>query len=73
MTNDEKQKYHHNANEGETRAPDAQTEEPHHALNTPVAATEVAASDEAPAEHVEDVSAGSTVKSADDASLNDGD
>jgi hypothetical protein len=38
MTDDEQQKYHHNADEGETRAPDAQSADPHHALNTPVEA-----------------------------------
>jgi hypothetical protein len=38
MTDDEQQKYHHNANEGETRAPDGERADPHHALNTPVAA-----------------------------------
>jgi hypothetical protein len=35
MTDDEQQKYHHNAAEGETRAPSGETD-PHHALNTPV-------------------------------------
>jgi hypothetical protein len=34
MTDDEQQKYHHNAAEGETRAPSGETD-PHHALNTP--------------------------------------
>jgi hypothetical protein len=38
MTDDEQQKYHHNANEGETRAPAEESADPHHALNTPVAA-----------------------------------
>jgi hypothetical protein len=35
MTDDEQRKYHHNANEGETRGPDERAE-PHHALNVPV-------------------------------------
>jgi len=35
MTDDEQQKYHHNADEGETRAPSGEVD-PHHALNTPV-------------------------------------
>jgi hypothetical protein len=38
MTDDEQQKYHHDANEGETRAPAEERADPHHALNTPVAA-----------------------------------
>jgi hypothetical protein len=38
MTDDEQQKYHHNANEGETRAPAEESADPHHALNTPIAA-----------------------------------
>jgi hypothetical protein len=38
MTDDEKQKYHHNAGEGETRAPAEERPDPHHALNTPVEA-----------------------------------
>jgi hypothetical protein len=39
MTDDgRQQKYHHNADEGETRAPDEESADPHHALNTPVEA-----------------------------------
>jgi hypothetical protein len=39
MTDDRRQqKYHHNADEGETRAPAGESADPHHALNTPVAA-----------------------------------
>jgi hypothetical protein len=38
MTDDEQQKYHHDANEGEMRAPTGESADPHHALNTPVAA-----------------------------------
>jgi hypothetical protein len=38
MTHDERQKYHHNANEGETRAPAEDGADPHHGLNTPVEA-----------------------------------
>src|SRR4051812_9902465 len=38
MRDDEQQKYHHNADEGETRAPAAESADPHHALNTPVEA-----------------------------------
>ena len=34
MSDDEQQTYHHNAAEGETRAPSGDTD-PHHALNTP--------------------------------------
>jgi hypothetical protein len=37
MTDEEQRKYHHNANEGETRAPSEEAD-PHHALNTPVGA-----------------------------------
>ena len=37
---DERQTYHHNANEGETRGPAREDSDPHHALNTPVAAIE---------------------------------
>ena len=41
MTDDaEKRKYHHNANEGETRGPAGEGGDPHHALNTPVEAIE---------------------------------
>ena len=40
MTDDEQQKYHHNANEGETRGPAGKDSDPHHALNTPVEAME---------------------------------
>lgn len=41
MTDDvEQQKYHHNANEGETRGPAGEDSDPHHALNTPVEAIE---------------------------------
>jgi hypothetical protein len=36
MTDDGQQKYHHNADEGETRAPAEESADPHHALNTPV-------------------------------------
>jgi hypothetical protein len=36
MTDDEQQKYHHNASEGETRGPAGESADPHHALNTPV-------------------------------------
>jgi hypothetical protein len=36
MTDDGQQKYHHNADEGETRAPAGESADPHHALNTPV-------------------------------------
>ena len=38
MKDDEQQKYHHNASEGETRGPASEGTEPHHALNTPVEA-----------------------------------
>jgi hypothetical protein len=39
MTDDARQQtYHHNADEGETRAPAGERAEPHHALNTPVEA-----------------------------------
>jgi hypothetical protein len=37
---DERQTYHHNANEGETRGPAGEDRDPHHALNTPVEAIE---------------------------------
>jgi hypothetical protein len=41
MTDDEeRQTYHHNANEGETRGPAGENSDPHHALNTPVEAIE---------------------------------
>jgi hypothetical protein len=40
MTDDEQQKYHHDANEGETRGPASDRAEPHHALNTPVEAVD---------------------------------
>ena len=36
MTDDGQQKYHHNADEGETRGPAEESADPHHALNTPV-------------------------------------
>jgi hypothetical protein len=36
MTDDGQQKYHHNADEGETRAPAEESADPHHALNTSV-------------------------------------
>ena len=35
---DDQQKYHHNAKEGETRGPAGEDRDPHHALNTPVEA-----------------------------------
>jgi hypothetical protein len=39
MTDDgRQQKYHHNADEGETRAPAGESADPHHALNTSVEA-----------------------------------
>jgi hypothetical protein len=38
MTDDGQQKYHHNADEGETRGPAGESADPHHALNTPVEA-----------------------------------
>jgi hypothetical protein len=38
MTDDEQEKDHHDASEGETRAPTEESADPHHALNTPVAA-----------------------------------
>ena len=38
MTDDEQQRYHHNASEGETRGPAGERVDPHHALNTPVEA-----------------------------------
>ena len=38
MTDDVQRKYHHNADEGETRAPAGESADPHHALNTPVEA-----------------------------------
>jgi hypothetical protein len=38
MTDDGQQKYHHNADEGETRGPAGGRADPHHALNTPVEA-----------------------------------
>ena len=38
MTDDEEHTYHHNAAEGETRAPSGDEPDPHHALNTPVGA-----------------------------------
>lgn len=37
---DERQTYHNNANEGETRGPAGEDSDPHHALNTPVEAIE---------------------------------
>jgi hypothetical protein len=41
MTDDDgQQRYHHNANEGETRGPAGEDRDPHHALNTPVEAIE---------------------------------
>ena len=39
MTDDRQQKYHHNADQGQTRAPARESDaEPHHVLNTPVEA-----------------------------------
>jgi hypothetical protein len=38
MTDDGQQKYHHDADEGETRGPAGKSPDPHHALNTPVEA-----------------------------------
>jgi hypothetical protein len=38
MTDDGQQKYHHNADDGETRASAGESVDPHHALNTPVEA-----------------------------------
>jgi hypothetical protein len=38
MTDDEKRKYHHKANEGVTRGPSNEEADPHHALNTPIEA-----------------------------------
>jgi len=39
-SDDERQTYHHNASEGETRGPAGEDSDPHHALNTPVEAIE---------------------------------